>query len=47
MMINHFYLKSISSTLIEFISTTNTLNSMRTGDPFEAGGRTSKMKSSY
>lgn len=33
--------KSMSSTLIELISTTNTLNSMTTGFPLADGGRTS------
>jgi DNA-binding transcriptional regulator WhiA len=37
----HTYLKSISSTLIELISTTKMLNSTRTGVPLGDGGRTS------
>lgn len=38
------YLKSISSTLIELISTTNMLKSTITGDPFFEGGRISENK---
>lgn len=37
----HTYLKSISSTFIELISTTNMLNFTTTGVPFFDGGRTS------
>lgn len=36
------YLKSISSTLIELISTTNMLKSTITGEPFFEGGRISE-----
>lgn len=39
------YLKSISSTFIELISTTNMLNFTTTGVPFFDGGRTSAMMS--
>lgn len=38
------HLKSISSTLIELISTTNMLKSTITGDPFFEGGRISENK---
>lgn len=38
------YLKSISSTLIELISTTNMLKSTITGEPFLEGGRISVNK---
>lgn len=43
---NHdmIYLKSMSSTLIEFISTTNILNLTITGVPFFDGGLTSEKK---
>lgn len=38
------HLKSISSTLIELISTTNMLKSTITGEPFFEGGRISENK---
>jgi len=42
--LNDTYLKSISSTLIELISTTNMLKSTITGEPFLEGGRISVSK---